>query len=90
MKGIISADKTVVRSLCDLRCRKTVDEVLSLISEIFGAVWGRGRTQLNARTRGKNDSLSNGQGYRWNVQHGGIALPLVHAFHRMYEVAVPL
>ena len=42
------------------------------------------------RKRGTNDSLSNGQGYRWNVQHGGITLTLMHAFYRMYEVAMPL
>ena len=43
MKAIINADKTPVRrpnTRCDLRCRKTMAKVLSLISEIFGAGWG--------------------------------------------------
>ena len=49
MKGIISADKTPVRrpnTRPDLRCRKTVAKVLSLISEIFGTGWG---IQVNGR-----------------------------------------
>jgi hypothetical protein len=94
MKAIISADKTPVRRpnmRRDLRCWKTVAKVLSLISEILGAAGGNtGQWTYNVRTTVTNGLLSNGQGYRWNVQHGGIVFPLVHGLHSMYEVAVPL